>query len=76
MEVEPVEVIILCLFCDSPLVGEEDAEFETGDMIKCTGCGEGNDYDSVLEVAKEKGMVEMEKRASKAIEKELSKLFK
>ena len=76
MEIEPVEVNLLCLFCDSPLLGNEDADFESGDMIKCSECDEENDYDSVLEVAKEKGVTEMEKRAKSAIEKELSKLFK
>lgn len=76
MDIEPITVELTCLFCDSVLSGDEDAEFESGDMIQCAECSENNDYDSVLEVAKEKGVAAMEKKAKEAIEKEFSKLFK
>ncbi|MCX4188351.1 hypothetical protein [Methylophaga sp. OBS4] len=76
MDIAPISVEITCLFCDSPLTGEEDANFESGDMIECAECGESNDYDSVLEVAKEKGMTKMTEKVQTAIEKEFSKLFK
>ena len=49
-------ITVLCLFCSAPLQAGEGAKFESGDMIKCSSCGELNDYDSVIEVAKEKGI--------------------
>lgn len=76
MDIEPISITLNCLFCDSALKGKEDAEFESGDMIKCTECGEENDYDSILDVAKEKGISEMTKKAKNAFEKELSNIFK
>ncbi|MEB3310899.1 MAG: hypothetical protein VKJ02_11755 [Snowella sp.] len=65
-------ITLLCLFCDSALQGDENAEFKSGDMIKCVSCGELNDYDSVIEVAKEKGIDKVKSQ----IEAELKKLFK
>jgi len=51
---ENFTIEVLCLFCHSTLTADEDMEFESGDLIKCNSCGEMNDYDSVVEVAKEK----------------------
>jgi len=65
MDIEPFTINLTCLFCDSVLTGDENAEYESGDMIKCEACGETNDYDSVLEVAREKGIAEMEKKVEK-----------
>ena len=56
MSEESFTVELTCLFCCSVLQGSEDAKFRSGDMIPCTHCGESNDYDSVIEVAKEKGI--------------------
>lgn len=34
----------------------ESQKYQSGDMFKCSECGELNDYDSVLVVAKEQGI--------------------
>lgn len=63
---------VKCLFCDVTLKTEKEQEYQSGDMIKCLECGELNDYDSVLDVAKESG-VELVKGE---LEKELKMTFK
>ena len=63
---------VVCLFCDAALKVEEEKEYQSGDMIKCSECEELNDYDSVLDIAKEKG-VEL---AKNELEKELKSMFK
>ena len=67
---------VLCLFCGVPLQAEEDAEFESGDLIKCTSCGEMNDYDSVIEVAKEKGVEIVKSQVGDELSKTVKNLFK
>jgi hypothetical protein len=62
MNIDPINVQLKCLFCDSVLTGKEGASFDSGDLIPCAQCGEGNDYDSVLEVAKQKGVSAMKKK--------------
>lgn len=44
-----------CFFCNTPLERESNKEYNSGDMIKCQSCQELNDYDSLVEVAKEEG---------------------
>ncbi len=66
----------VCLFCGTTLQAEENAEFESGDMIKCESCGEMNDYDSVVEVAAEKGTVIVADEVMSQISKTLKKTFK
>lgn len=66
----------VCLFCDSVLKVEEGKEYTSGDMIKCHECGEMNDYDSVLDIAKEKGVEMIKKNATKEIKTKLNNLFK
>ncbi len=68
----PDEVTLQCLFCSTPLKGPEGAEYLSGDLIKCTQCNEENDYDSVVEVGKEK----LESEAAKAVEDQLNKTIK
>ncbi|QIL88591.1 hypothetical protein GNX18_01505 [Microbulbifer sp. SH-1] len=63
---------VVCLFCDAALKVEEGKEYQSGDMIECSECGESNDYDSVLDIAEEKG-VEL---AKNELEKELKSTFK
>ncbi|WP_444935332.1 hypothetical protein ACJJIW_12425 [Microbulbifer sp. JMSA004] len=63
---------VVCLFCDATLKVEEGKEYQSGDMIKCSECGDFNDYDSVLDIAKEKGF----ELAKKELEKELKLKFK
>ncbi len=47
------EVSPKCLFCGSVLRGINGEKPQSGDLIRCLDCGEENDYDSVLDVAKE-----------------------
>ena len=69
-------ITALCLFCQAPLQAEEDTEFESGDLIKCDSCSELNDYDSVVEVAKEKGIEKVKSQVEDELEKTIKKLFK
>ncbi len=55
---------LVCLFCELPLEAEEGKEFHSGDMILCSSCGESNDFDSVLEVAKRKGISKVEEQVA------------
>jgi len=73
---KPFTVELVCLFCRAPLQGKEGATYASGDLIKCMECGEDNDYDSLLNVAKEKGVGRVKKEAEKQIKDELKKLFK
>ena len=72
MKIPEMTIPLKCLFCGSELEGPTDAKFNAGDLIKCLKCGEDNDYESVLEVAKEKG-IEM---AKIIMHNELKKMFK
>jgi len=65
-------IALKCLFCHSELKSPEDANFSSGDLIKCQECGEENDFDSVIEVAKETGIAEVKKD----VEAQLNKAFK
>ena len=69
-------VTVVCLFCGSPLQEEEGKEFESGDMIKCSNCGELNDYDSVVDVAVEKGTEIVADEVMAEVSKTLGKAFK
>jgi hypothetical protein len=70
------KIIILCLFCQKPLQAEEGVNFDSGDMIKCESCGELNDYDSLIEVAKEKGVEKVKSQVEAELKKSLKGLFK
>lgn len=72
MEIQSFTISLKCLFCGSALQGPEGAEYQSGDLIKCRHCGEENDYDSVLEVAKEEGLEQVKRTA----QDQLKKLFK
>ena len=63
---------VKCLFCDVTLKTEKGQKYQSGDITKCSECGELNDYDSVLDVAKEKGV----KLVKRELEKELRSNFK
>ena len=73
---ETYTITLLCVFCNAPLEDEEGKEYHSGDLIKCQQCGEENDYDSVLEIAKEKGMAEIEEDVTKELMKALKGLGK
>jgi hypothetical protein len=76
MENKKFEISLKCLFCDCSLQGGGEKEPQSGDMIKCQSCGELNDYDSVVDVAKEEGLKMAEKYAKDEIERMLKNAFK
>jgi len=45
-------------------------------MIKCSACGELNDYDSVLDIAKEKGVELVKDDLEKELKSKFKNLFK
>ena len=57
-------------------MAEEGKEYQSGDMKECRECHEINDYDSLMEVAKEVGLERMKKEVDKALKNEFKKLFK
>lgn len=76
MEIPDFRVDLRCLFCGCALEGPEDAEYHPGDLIKCAKCGEGNDYDSVLDVAKEEGMARVKDVVQERLQETFRDLFK
>ena len=70
------KITALCLFCDMPLQADENTAFNSGDMIKCESCGELNDYYSVVEVAKEKGIEQVKSQVQTEVTNVFNKLFK
>ncbi|MBN28042.1 MAG: hypothetical protein CL578_23790 [Alteromonadaceae bacterium] len=76
MEDKSFEVSLNCLFCDSPLAGDTEKELNSGDLIECTECHELNDYDSVREIAIDKGKEQIVEYAKNEIQKSIKKLFK
>jgi len=73
---ETYTITLLCVFCDVPLQDEEGKEYRSGDLIKCQQCGEENDYDSVLEIAKEKSIAEIEEDMTQELMKALKNIGK
>ncbi len=73
---DKINIAVVCLFCGAALEGPENAVYSSGDLIKCAQCGEGNDYDSVVEVAKEKGMEQLKGAVQGAIKETFKGLLK
>ena len=73
---ESFTVHLKCLFCDSPLEGKKDKEYSAGDMLECQNCHELNDYDSLLEIAKEEGTGLVKDQLEKELQKTLGNMFK
>ncbi|WP_196140642.1 hypothetical protein [Aliikangiella sp. G2MR2-5] len=76
MEDKTFNISLKCLFCDSPLQGDADKEFKSGDLIECLECHEHNDYDALMDIAIEEGKEKVAEYAKDEIEKSLKKLFK
>ena len=76
MDIPDIKVSLKCLFCGEALEGPKDAEYQFGDLIKCSKCGEENDYDSVLEVAKEEGPSQVKEFVEDELQKQFKGLFK
>lgn len=72
----PERMECLCLFCNSPLTAPEDAEFQSGDMIKCEKCGNMNDWDSVFAATEERALEATQKAVQKNLDKFAKNLFK
>ena len=60
------------MFCDFPLQKKENQEFKSGDLIKCDNCNQDNDYNSLLNIAKEQGM----ELVKNEVRNELKNIFK
>lgn len=76
MDDKNFNVSLRCLFCDTVLTGKEDAKFESGDLIPCAKCGEGNDYDSVIEIAQQKGIGKVKDEVEDMLKDTMKNLFK
>jgi hypothetical protein len=68
----PANIACLCLFCGAELTAPEEAEFNSGDMIKCSKCGNMNDWDSVYEATKERAL----EVVGDAVQKNVAEAFK
>lgn len=71
-----ISIDLKCLFCGSVMTGPTDNTFQSGDLIKCQQCGEDNDFDSLIEVAKEEGIDQVKEQLNATIKKKLGGLFK
>ena len=69
---ENFTVSLTCLFCDAVLEGDTSIEYKTGDLIKCQNCEAENGYDSLIEIAKNKGI----EIAKTNLENEIKNIFK
>lgn len=76
MDIKPRNVALKCLFCDEVLQGPVDAEYDSGNLIECLSCGESNDVDSVIEIAKQEGVEDVKGEIREALTKEFGKLLR
>ena len=76
MDIPEIRISLKCLFCKSDLMVEEGKDYMSGDMVECSECHELNDYDSLMEVAKEEGMEKMKVEVNKVLKNEFKDLFK
>lgn len=76
MDIPKFTVNLKCLFCKAVFEGPKDVEYHSGDLIKCARCGEENDFESALEVAKEQGIKEVKGAVQEQLQKQLKGLFK
>ena len=68
----PSSIPLECLFCGVALKVPENSNYSSGDLIKCQECGEDNDYDSLIEVVKDKAI----QHAKNFMNSEIKKAFK
>jgi hypothetical protein len=76
MNIPDMRIEIRCLFCEAALMVDKKKQYSSGDMLKCVECGELNDYDSVLVVAREKGIELVRKTVEKQLQDQFKDLFK
>ncbi len=70
MNIPEILVNLKCLFCNSPVEKLKGSRLNSGDLFKCSQCGESNDYDSVLEVAKAEAKTIIKSSIHEALKKE------
>jgi hypothetical protein len=73
---QDITVPWVCLFCGEQLLIEEGVAHASGDLMNCRACGEANDVDSVIEVAREKGLKLMTEAVKESLKHEFKDLFK
>ena len=76
MDIPDMRIEICCLFCEAVLMVDKERQYNSGDLLKCTECGELNDYDSLLAVAGEKGIELVKKMAERQLQDQFKNLFK
>lgn len=76
MENKTFTIQLKCFFCDCPIEDNKNQEFSSGDMLKCQNCNELNDYDALIEVAKQEGSEVATEYAKAEIEKAFKDIFK
>lgn len=76
MDENTFTVELKCLFCDSPLEGDPEQEFVSGDLIKCQNCKELNDYDALVEVAAEEGLLTAKEQVNAEFQRAFDDIFK
>ncbi len=74
---EKYSIKMYCLFCKSEQFELPDENYQPshGEMIKCANCGRLNDYTSMFQITKEKGMQIAKEEAEKVI-KDFPKKFR
>lgn len=72
---KPLQISLKCLFCNQPLKGDSEQlhKLTSGDLITCSECGELNDYDSVVEIAKKSGIEQLKKNVLDDLKKSFRK---
>ncbi len=76
MKNQSFSIELKCLFCDSLLEGDTDREYVSGDMVECQNCHEVNDYDALIDVARDEGKALALEYAQTEIKKALKRTFK
>lgn len=73
-----VKISLKCIFCGSkefnvPYKGYEP---KSGEQIKCANCGRTNDYDSLRNLANDRGLEKAREFAEQEVKKMLKRVFK
>ncbi|PLX67088.1 MAG: hypothetical protein C0603_10525 [Denitrovibrio sp.] len=78
---ESTKVSLQCFFCfsDQFVLPDEGKAILSGDLVECANCGRLNDYDSLMRVAKRKGIEWVEEQVQEMVDdftKQLKNVFK
>lgn len=73
-----VKITMKCIFCKSTQfdVPYEGYEPKSGEQIKCANCGQSNDYDSLVKLARNEGVEIARDFAENELKKMLKRVFK